>query len=80
MNNILHMIETTGPGGAEKMLMSLAHGLDADCIGSLVCLRKDGWLRERLEMLGVETVIIPQMRTIDLRLCMVCIRAKPVSW
>ncbi|MCI0562978.1 MAG: glycosyltransferase, partial [Nitrososphaera sp.] len=65
MKNVLHLIETSGPGGAEKMLISLAETLDKNRYRSLVCLLKDGWLKTQLERLGIETIVVPQHRSLD---------------
>lgn len=65
MVTILHMIETSGPGGAENMMIRLIDNLDKEKFHSIVCLLKDGWLNKTLQRQGVETVIIPQTRSFD---------------
>lgn len=65
MITILHMIETSGPGGAENMMIRLINNLDEDKYYSIVCLLKDGWLNKTLQSYGIETVIIPQTRSLD---------------
>src|SRR2546422_8618044 len=63
---VLHLIETSGPGGAEKMLIDLVEHLDGSRYASLVCLLKGGWLERRLESRGIETVILGQKeRSLD---------------
>ena len=62
--NILFLIETSGPGGAENMLLRLASSLDDGFIPS-VCLLRDGWLREKLKYHHIPTVIIPQRFCLD---------------
>lgn len=67
MKTILHLIETSGPGGAEKMLISMVEGLDKGKYKSIVCLLKEGWLYTQLQKSGTETIVIPQVRTADFR-------------
>ncbi len=61
------MIETSGPGGAENMLIRIALGLDKEKYESVTCLLKDGWLRSKLVENNVETIIIPQKRCLEIR-------------
>lgn len=65
MKKILHLIETSGPGGAEKMLISLVEHLDKNQYRSVICLLKDGWLNTQLQRRGFETFIVPQPHSID---------------
>jgi glycosyltransferase involved in cell wall biosynthesis len=65
MTTILHAIETSGPGGAEKMLISLVEHLDDHRYESIVCLPGDGWLNAELQARGVETMIRPQQPGLD---------------
>jgi glycosyltransferase involved in cell wall biosynthesis len=67
MKTVLHLIETSGPGGAEKMLISLVEHLNVKKYKSIICLLKDGWLNSQLKSRGFETVIIPQVRIFDFR-------------
>ena len=66
MTTVLHMSSSSGPGGAETLLASVASGLDASRYRSVVCLFRDGWLRERCQELGLETHIIPMRGMLDL--------------
>ncbi|MGI0024406.1 MAG: glycosyltransferase, partial [Nitrososphaera sp.] len=65
VKNVLHLIETSGPGGAEKVLISLAETLDKNRYTSLVCLLKDGWLKAQLQRRGIETIVSPQHHSLD---------------
>jgi glycosyltransferase involved in cell wall biosynthesis len=65
MRTVLHMSSSSGPGGAETLLASVASGLDASRYRSIVCLFRDGWLREHCEKLGLETHIIPMRGMMD---------------
>ncbi|WP_303905780.1 glycosyltransferase [Thiohalomonas denitrificans] len=62
---VLHLIETSGPGGAERMLISMVEGLKHRGIQSCTILIKDGWLREALEAVGSQVKLLPLKRTID---------------
>ncbi len=66
MKTVLHLIETGDPGGAEKMLISVAEGLDQGRYQSLVCLLREGWLAGQLRKKGIETLVVPQRRSFDL--------------
>jgi glycosyltransferase involved in cell wall biosynthesis len=62
---ILHLSSSSGPGGAEAVVASVASGLDPVRYRSVVCLFRDGWLRERCQRLGLETHVIPIHRALD---------------
>jgi glycosyltransferase involved in cell wall biosynthesis len=64
---ILHLIETSGPGGAEKVLLSLAKNLNKnyDCSVGLI---KNGWLYGKLKENGIKAEIIPPGGLFDLKL------------
>jgi glycosyltransferase involved in cell wall biosynthesis len=62
---ILHAIESSLPGGAETMLMSLVERLDRRRYEPIVCLLADGWLNTELHKRGIETVILPQRQGLD---------------
>jgi glycosyltransferase involved in cell wall biosynthesis len=66
--NILHTIETSGPGGAENVLLRLAGGLNPERFRSVVVINKPGWLEDRLRDLGMPTVRVEWNRWWDLRL------------
>jgi glycosyltransferase involved in cell wall biosynthesis len=63
---VLHLSSSSGPGGAEAVVSSVAAGLDPARYRSIVCLFRDGWLRERCERLGLETHIIHMRGAVDL--------------
>lgn len=63
---VLHMIETSGPGGAENILIKLAHNINSERFHSVVCLRKPGWLYQELLNRGIETYIIPETGHFDI--------------
>ena len=63
--NILLVIETGGPGGAETVLLHLARYLDPKRYRIRVVLLKTGWLSSQLRENNIETVIIPSKRSGD---------------
>jgi len=65
MTTVLHLSSSSGPGGAETVVASVATGLDASRYRSVVCLFHDGWLRDRCERLGLETHVIPMNGMLD---------------
>ncbi len=82
MKTVLHLIETSGPGGAEKMLISLVENLDPGQYRSIICLLKDGWLNTQLCQRGFDTVIIPQQKGLDpgwIYKCIKLIRQKKID-
>lgn len=64
---ILHLYETCGPGGAEKMILDLVRGLPPDQYQSTVVLLVEGWLTERLREVGVEPIHLPPRGAFDPR-------------
>ena len=67
MTTVLHLSSSSGPGGAETVVASVASGLNASRYRSIVCLFRDGWLRHRCEQLGLETHVVPIRGLLDLR-------------
>lgn len=65
MKTILHLIETSGPGGAENMLINLVRNLDSNRYKSIICLLKDGWLNSQLQTLGFQTAVVAQEKSYD---------------
>lgn len=54
---ILHLIETGGPGGAERMLLGMTRHLDVS-FHSLVGLVKPGWLETQVQARGLDHIRI----------------------
>lgn len=65
---ILHTIETSGPGGAETVLLQLATHLDRSRFRSLVLLNQKGWLLDQLRARGIATTLVEWKAWYDLRL------------
>lgn len=58
MKTILHIIDTTGPGGAETVFLDLISGLPADQYRSVVSIRGKGWVYDELTRRGVKPVLL----------------------
>jgi glycosyltransferase involved in cell wall biosynthesis len=56
------MIETSGPGGAENMLINNVLTLRQQGVEGDVLLIKDGWLRQKLQSLDIPTHLVPLER------------------
>lgn len=64
---LLQMIETTGPGGAETVMLSIVRGLDPSQFDSLVVVTGKGWLLEQLQRHNARVVVIPDRGSFDWR-------------
>jgi glycosyltransferase involved in cell wall biosynthesis len=53
MKTILHLIDTTGPGGAETVFTNLLRELQQTEFRNVVVLRGEGWVAEQVRSLGV---------------------------
>ena len=71
---ILHMIETTGPGGAETVLLNIVRGLPREEFESIVVVTDIGWLHESLVAANVPTVILKSDKPNDWRFLLEVIR------
>ncbi|MBA3014364.1 MAG: glycosyltransferase family 4 protein [Desulfobulbaceae bacterium] len=58
MINILHTIDTTGPGGAETVFVNLVKGLDAHHFKSIAVIRGPGWVCRALQGIGIEPIFV----------------------
>jgi len=56
-STILHLIDTTGPGGAETIFTQLAHASRSNSIDSIALVRGRGWVFDELKKLGIKTYI-----------------------
>lgn len=63
--NVLHLIESSEPGGAETVLSDVARSLDKDRFRSRVCVLEDGWLTDHLVRLGIPFDIVVNTRPYD---------------
>ena len=64
---ILHTIETSGPGGAETVLLQVASLLNRERFRSLALLPRKGWLSESLEKAGVPVHFVESRGWYDFR-------------
>ena len=58
MKTILHIIDTTGPGGAETVFIDLATRLPEDEYRAVIVIRGKGWVYEELCRRGVQPVLM----------------------
>ena len=58
MTQVLHVIDTTGPGGAETVFVELADRLRGDGFQSIVLLRGPGWVRDALQRRGLDPILL----------------------
>lgn len=58
MINILHAIDTGGPGGAETVFLNIISGLDKTQFQSCAVLPGKGWLSEQLIEKGIDPIFI----------------------
>lgn len=58
MKTILHIIDTTGPGGAETVFIDLATNLSQDEYRAIVVIRGKGWVYEELCRRGVRPILL----------------------
>jgi glycosyltransferase involved in cell wall biosynthesis len=59
MPTILHLIDTTGPGGAETVFIQLADKLRDLGYRSIVVIRGEGWVNDQLRERQLQPIIIP---------------------
>lgn len=58
LKTILHIIDTTGPGGAETVFIELLTHLPADKFRAVVVIRGKGWVYEELCRRGFEPILL----------------------
>ncbi len=52
MKTVLHVIDTTGPGGAETIFLQLAKKVAENGHKSIALIRGSGWVQSQLEQLN----------------------------
>ncbi|KZZ40082.1 hypothetical protein A3758_09390 [Oleiphilus sp. HI0118] len=67
ITTILHVIDTTGPGGAETVFINLADGLRDKGFRSIALIRGKGWVYEELQRRNIETVILDCKGSFNIR-------------
>lgn len=58
MATLLHVIDTTGPGGAETIFIELADRLRSRGHHSIVTIRGEGWVADTLRQKGLDPIVI----------------------
>lgn len=71
---VLYLSSSSGPGGAERVLCSLAASLDRTRFRPIVGLFRAGWLQEQCENLGIETHIFPSGGFLQSEWIKTCVR------
>jgi len=66
MRTVLHLIETTGLGGAEQVLLDVVRTLDRRHWRPVVVIPAPGWLRDRLDEEGIEVIEVRERAAFDL--------------
>lgn len=66
MKTVLHLIDTTGPGGAETVFTSLLRELQKSDFRNLVVLRGEGWVADRVRSLGITPHVIDSKGSFNL--------------
>jgi len=66
MKTVLHLIETSGIGGAERVLVDISRNVDRDLWRSVVIVPWSGWLLDRLTEAKVEAFEVRQTGPFDL--------------
>ena len=56
MPNILHCIDTTGPGGAETVFIGLAERFSRAPFQSVAMIRGPGWVKDQLDARGIPVI------------------------
>ncbi len=65
---ILHIIDTTGPGGAETVFIELADRIQQKNCTSIVVVHGEGWVCDELRRRGLQPIIIKTAGSFDWRL------------
>jgi glycosyltransferase involved in cell wall biosynthesis len=65
--NILHSIDTSGPGGAETVFLALATRLDPLYFRSYAVIKAEGWVADQLRAAGIEPNFAPMRGSFNLR-------------
>ena len=59
MKTVLHLIDTSGPGGAETVFLNLFEGFNRGEFRSVPLVTRGGWVEETLARRGVESHVCP---------------------
>jgi len=67
MKKILHVIDTTGPGGAETVFIELLSRLQSERYESIVVIRGAGWVYDELRRRGFEPYVVDAKGSFNFR-------------
>ncbi len=67
MLNILHSIDTPGPGGAETVYLDIVTRLDRDRFTSFPVIPEKGWIYDQLQEQGFDPIIIDSTGSFNTR-------------
>lgn len=67
MKTILHVIDTTGPGGAETVFVELAASFQDQGVRSIALIRGSGWVMDELKKRNVEVIELECKGSFNLR-------------
>jgi glycosyltransferase involved in cell wall biosynthesis len=67
MKSILHVIDTTGPGGAETIFLNLAEKVFVDGYKNIALIKGSGWVEDQLQKRNIEYFIIRPSGFLSLR-------------
>ena len=71
---VLHLSTSSGPGGAERMVSTLAAALNQGQFRTIVVLFRSGWLQTECEARGVRTCVMPLGGPFNLQWFRACLR------
>ena len=57
MPNVLHLIDTTGPGGAETLFVEIAEHFSRPPYKSTAMIRGPGWVKDQLDQSGIPVIV-----------------------
>jgi glycosyltransferase involved in cell wall biosynthesis len=66
MIKVAHLFDTSGPGGAEKVLVTLVRELDPSRFQSIPCVRKNSWMHNELSQKNREFFFLKDSRSFDI--------------
>lgn len=66
MKRVLHLIDTTGPGGAETVFLSLIRGLPRDEWESIPIVQGPGWVQDSLRAGGYDPPVVASRKPLDI--------------
>lgn len=67
MKTILHLIDTTGPGGAETVFVNLLKELEKTEFRNVVVLRGPGWVADQVQKLGIQPIFLDSKGSFNLK-------------